>query len=107
MNRNNKNMEKIYLKKIKQGKTIWRYKKYLKNIVKLFLGRHFLDWYFVVYEVPSFPGDIYKWLDESPLCDSYEVLVRNQDQSIEKKKKLHSQSFFEMYERLIFVVHKV
>ena len=102
-NRNNKEIENLYKKHLNEGKGIGRYQRYAKNIVKIILRRGFPDWNFVVYQTPTYPQVLYKHLSECNYPNTFQVFIRTKDDSIEAKD---NPSFFEEYDRLVFVVKK-
>jgi ubiquinone/menaquinone biosynthesis C-methylase UbiE len=102
-NRNNKEIEKAYKKKLREAKGLERCKKYFKNIVKIVLRQGTSDWHFVVYEVPTYPHAVYEYLKECCYPNTFQVFVRENDDSLRVTEELSS---FERYGRLVFVVLK-
>lgn len=101
-NRNNKNINDEFQRQFTEARGINRFKKGIKNIAKMILRRGFVDWHFVVYVFPSQPEDVYQYLEEKQIS-SFQIMVRQEDESIEARSELGS---FEHYDRLLFAIRK-
>lgn len=103
-NRENKDIEDMYRKRLNETRGVGRFKKYIKNVAKMVLRRGHPDWHFVVHEVPTYPQDIYRYLKECDYPNTFiQVYGRERDNSM---KATNKHSSFEQYDRLIFVVSK-
>lgn len=65
-NRNNKDINRAYRKRLSPDTGMKRIFRYTKNIAKVFLHRGTPVWYSFVYEVPTYPGVIYKHFRDRP-----------------------------------------
>jgi ubiquinone/menaquinone biosynthesis C-methylase UbiE len=102
-NRNNQEIENAYNKNLRQAKGLGKYRKVFKNIAKMVLLQGIPDWHFVVYEVPTYPHDVYQYLKECCYPNTFQVYVRENDDSLRATQELSS---FEGYGRLVFAVLK-
>jgi ubiquinone/menaquinone biosynthesis C-methylase UbiE len=101
-NRNNKELEEAYQKRIRNATGLRKFTRYAKNIAKLILRRGTPNWHFVVHEVPTYPESIYSYLKEQYIED-FKVMVLKGDKSFETRKEHDS---FRDFQRLVFVVRK-
>ena len=105
-NRNNPKIAEGYVYNILQGKGIRRVIRFFKNIMLMILRKNTFSWHFlfkhVVYETPTFPEDIYKYLKEIGVTN-FQVMVTEKDESIHETNELGA---FEDYKRLVFVIRK-
>jgi len=102
-NRSNQSIERIYKKRLSEMEGIGRLRRYAENIVKVILQRGFPDWHFVVHETPTYPQDVYKYLNGCKYSNTFTVYIRNENDTLESKKEISS---LERYGRLVFVVSK-
>ena len=102
-NRNNQEIENAYRKRLSEAKGLGKYKRYLKNIAKIVLFKGTPDWHFVVHEVPTYPHDVYQYLKECFYPNTFQVYVRENEDSIKATRELSS---FKEYGRLVFFVLK-
>lgn len=105
-NRNNKKIGRAYHKKLSEHIGIRRIirhaKNYAKNIAKIILRRGTPVWHLIVYEVPTYPENLYEHFKQIGISD-FQVMVRKADDTLELKGQKGS---FEEYNRLVFVVRK-
>jgi ubiquinone/menaquinone biosynthesis C-methylase UbiE len=101
-NRNNDHIQHIYRKRLFENKGIGRVVKTAKNVAKLILRRDVPDWHFVMFEVPTFPEEMYAYLGKAPVR-SWGMLVRMPDDTLEERKPVGPQQEFQ---RLVFFATK-
>jgi hypothetical protein len=101
-NRNNKEIETSYRKRLSEGIGLRRFLRYGKNIAKITLRRGTPIWHNFVHEVPTYPETIYKYFDNNQI-KNFQVMVANEDESLEIRDDV---SLFGDFGRLVFVVRK-
>ena len=102
-NRNNKMIDSNYRRRLFRSKGMGRIIRYASNIATIILRRKQIPiWSSVVSEVPAYPEDIYEHLKKSGISN-FQIMVRNEDESIEARNELGS---FENFARLVFAITK-
>lgn len=101
-NRNNREIDSSYRRRLIENTGMRRIVRYAKNIAKIVLRRGAPIWHSVVYEVPTYPESIYKHFKERQITN-FQVMVRKEDESIETRNELGS---FRDFGRLVFIVRK-
>lgn len=99
-NCNNPDIDRLHRRNLAKMRGMNRIKEYIKNIGKAILRRGVPNWHFIVYECPTGPESIYEHLSERRISD-FQVMVRNEDDSLEVRNKLGP---FEDFGRLVFVI---
>lgn len=99
-NRNNPEIEHNFRKHIFYTRGAGRLIRYTKNFAKLLLRRGTPHWGSTVWETPAYPEEIYNHLNSKNLT-RYNILVRKDDDTLEKPTKIDSLS---TYKRLIFTI---
>lgn len=103
-NRNNIKIERAYRKHVFLNQGIGKLFKLFTNIAKVILHRGTPDWSYAIYEVPTFPEDILKYLLTVQIRDHI-VMVRKDDQSIEAID-VNNSSLLAKSDRVIFSIKK-
>ena len=103
-NRNKKEIEKAYKRRLNDTTGIGIVKTYIKNIAKLILRRGTPDWHLIIHETPTLPEDVCQYLKDLGFPYVFHILVRKQDDSLEMEDS--SDPSFLQYDRLIFHVLK-
>lgn len=102
-NRNNKKMDSNYRRRLFRTTGMGRIIRYASNIATIMLRRKQIPiWSSVISEIPTYPENIYEHLKESVISD-FQIMVRNEDGSIEARNELGS---FEDFARLVFAITK-
>ena len=99
-NRNNEFINFAYeMRMSKQKTSLARIKRFVKNFARLTVGKD-LKWRAVIYEIPTYPEDLYTCLNRERL--DFDILGRKND-ALEKQEKPNS---FTEYDRLVFLIHR-
>lgn len=77
-------------------------KKILKNLIKIVLRRKDIDWFFGVYETPTYPSDIYQHLNKNNNL-KYKILVSKDIKTISEHEP---DIYYKDFPRLIFMIEK-
>jgi len=101
-NRNAKNIDAAYRRRLAATRTAGKVIRYGKNVAKIILRHGTPQWHSVVYEVPTYPETLYKHLEHSGFAD-FQVMVARDDHSLELRDERKPLSEFD---RLIFVINK-
>lgn len=101
-NRNNKEIDRGYRKRLFENRGMGRIIRIAKNIAIVVLHRGTPNWHFVVHEVPTYPESIYEHFKESHISN-FHAMVKREDESIETRNELGS---FKDFARLVFVIKK-
>jgi ubiquinone/menaquinone biosynthesis C-methylase UbiE len=101
-NRNAKNIDTAYRKRLAANRTAGKMIRYGKNVAKLILRRGTPQWHSVVYEVPTYPESLYRHLDRIGVS-YFQVMAAREDHSLELKDERKP---FAEFDRLIFVIVK-
>jgi ubiquinone/menaquinone biosynthesis C-methylase UbiE len=99
-NRNAKNIDAAYRKKVAATGAFGKVIRCGKNVAKIILGRGSPQWHSVVYEVPTYPETLYKHLEQIGVS-SYKVMAVRADHSLEPKDERKP---FTEFDRLLFVI---
>jgi len=101
-NRNNKTINDGFNKmKLYKNNGFWKLVRFGKNIIKLILKNKVPDWTNIVYEVPTYPEIIIKYLRDKKI-DNYNIMVKSKkNYGLEVKNDLTS---IKDYPRLVFVI---
>jgi len=102
-NLNNNIISSSYLKRLSRYNNRFFYYPihFMKNIVKIFLGRKDISWRIVLHEVPTRPETLYDYFRKSKI--NYKVMVRNEDDSL---GMMNSSDSFVDFSRLVFAIIK-
>jgi len=102
-NLNNNIISSSYLKRLSRYNNRFFYYPihFMKNIVKIFLGRKDISWRIVLHEVPTRPETLYDYFRKSKI--NYKVMVRNEDDSL---GTMNSSDSFVDFSRLVFAIIK-
>ncbi len=101
-NRNNKDINSAYRKRLSPDTGMKRVLRYTKNIAKVFLHYGMPVWHSFVHEVPTYPEVIYKHFRDRQVTN-FQVMVKKEDESIEIRNELDK---FKDFGRLVFLVRK-
>ena len=101
-NRNAKNIDAAYRRKLAATRPAGKVIHYGKNVAKLILRRGTPQWHSVVYEVPTYPETLYEHLDQIGVSD-FQVMVAREDHSLELRDERKP---FSEFDRLVFVINK-
>lgn len=102
-NRNNREIDSAYRKRLSQRTGTVRMIRYAKEVVAWIILRGRTPiWNLGVHEVPTYPENIYEHLKENRISN-FQVMVRCDDESIETRSEVSS---FENFARLVFTIIK-
>jgi ubiquinone/menaquinone biosynthesis C-methylase UbiE len=104
-NRNNPSIDRVYRMKVSESYGPRRIVRYAKNMGKIVLRRGEPIWHPVVYEVPTYPEEIYEHL-KSVNVRGFQVIVRKDGKdgvSLEERTELGR---FEEFPRLVITIDK-
>ena len=102
-NRNNREIDSAYRKRLSQRTGTVRMIRYAKELVAwIILRRRAPIWNLVVAEVPTYPESIYAHLKENH-APNFQVMIRHDDEAIETINEVSS---FEYFARLVFTIIK-
>jgi ubiquinone/menaquinone biosynthesis C-methylase UbiE len=101
-NRNAKNIDAAYRKKLMATRTAGKVIRCGKNVAKIILRRGSPQWHSVVYEVPTYPETLYRHLDQIGVS-GYQVMLVSEDHSLEPTDERKP---FSEFDRLVFVLTK-
>ena len=103
-NRNNKEVTQNY-KKIKFSKKniFGKLLRFIKNILKIILGKGVPDWTNVIYEIPIYPEIVKKYLEKKEVKNYNIMILPNEDKILENADKVEN---LINYKKIIYVITK-
>lgn len=101
-NKNSKQIETAYRKRLSKSRGGRLLFTYAKNIVSILLGRGPQPWHNFTHEAPTDPETIYRHFQDRQI-DNYEIMVKNRNDSLELRAEPNA---FENFAKLVFVIRK-